>query len=244
MADVTRIALWSGPRNVSTALMYAFRQRSDTRVVDEPLYAYYLLSSGAAHPAIQDVLADQQHDPELVIEDSFLGPVDRPVLFIKNMAHHLTGLDRGFLGRLTNVLLTRDPREMLPSLTKQVPDVEIGGTSLPLQVELLDEMLERGERPIVVDARLLLEDPPGVIAALCDRVGIDFDPGMLSWQEGPKPEDGIWAPHWYHNVHRSSGFASYRPAPQPVPLELTPLLERCRPLYERLLAHAVLSDVA
>lgn len=237
--SVTRISLWSGPRNVSTALMYSFRQRADTTVVDEPLYAHYLVRSGADHPGRDEVLAAQDHDGERVVRDVILGPVATPVLFVKNMAHHLAGLDWAFLAELDNVILTRDPAEMLPSLIRQLPSPDLEGTGLPMQVALLDAILDEGEDPMVLDSRLLLTDPEKVLTRLCHRVGIAFDPGMLTWPAGPVPEDGVWAEHWYESVHRSTGFASHRSKREPVPVALEPLLAQAIPLYERLLAYAI-----
>ena len=235
----TRICLWSGPRNVSTALMYSFRERSDTSVVDEPLYAHYLRQSGVVHPGADQVLSDQDDDGERVVRDVVLGPSPTPVRFFKHMAHHLVGLDRSFLDRVTNVILTRHPAEMLPSLIQQVPEPTLEGTSLPTQVELVERVIDGGGTPVVVDSKALLLDPPGILGALCERIGIPYDTGMLSWEAGPKPEDGIWAPHWYANVHRSTGFAPYRAKTDPFPERLEGLLARCETLYERLVPFAV-----
>jgi len=237
--SVVRISLWSGPRNVSTALMYSFRQRSDTAVVDEPLYAHYLASSGVDHPGRDEVLATQDNDGERVVRDVILGPSIRPVLFLKNMAHHLAGLDWAFLAELHNVILTREPAEMLTSYIKQVPDPTLDGTGLPMQVRLLDAILDEGQDPLVLDSRLLLTDPRSVLSQLCERIGIPFEESMLSWPAGPKPEDGVWAKYWYDSVHRSTGFAPYRPKDEPVPERLAPLLAQAQPLYQRLAAYAI-----
>jgi hypothetical protein len=234
-----RICLWSGPRNVSTALMYSFRERSDTSVVDEPLYAHYLAATGVEHPAVQDVIASQDADGVNVIETVVFGPSATPVRFFKHMAHHLVDLDLSLVDRADNVLLTRDPMEMLPSLVNQVPNPTLEGTSLPMQVRLLERMEKAGRLPLVLDSRLLLANPAGVLAALCDRLGLDFDPAMLSWPAGPKPEDGVWAQHWYHRVHHSTGFEPYEPTTRPMPGHLVGLLAECRPLYDRLRQHAL-----
>ena len=239
MDDVMRINLWSGPRNVSTAVMYAFRERTDTSVVDEPLYAYYLCRTGAEHPAVQDVIKSQDTDGSTVVENVLLGPSDTPVRFFKHMAHHLEGLDRAFLSQTNNLLLARDPREMLPSLINQVPNPTIEGTSLPTQVRLLDSILASGGDPIVIESKRLLLDPEGVLRTACDRLGLDWDSDMLDWDQGPKPEDGVWAPHWYDNVNRSTGFAPYRAKDEAIPGHLKPLLAECIPLFERLREHAI-----
>ena len=258
--SVLRLSIWSGPRNVSTALMYAFRQRSDAVVFDEPLYGHYLATSGAAHPGMDEVLAAMDHDGERVIREVLLGdappagpgtrgfaesgrageiPAGTRLRIYKNMAHHLRGLRPGFLDGLDHALLTRDPREMLPSLARRIPEPTIADTGLPEQVALLQRQLAAGRTPGVLDARRLLEDPGGVLRRACERWGIPWQPAMLSWPAGPKPEDGVWAEHWYANVHRSTGFAPYRPPSEPFPERLEPLLASCAPLYERLAAHAL-----
>lgn len=234
-----RISLWSGPRNVSTALMYSFRQRPDTTVVDEPLYAHYLLRSGVSHPGREEVLAAQDNDGERVVRHVLLGPYPTPVVFFKNMAHHLAGLNWSFLDQLVNVILTREPDRVLASFIKQVPNPSLEGTGLPMQVALLDALLADGKEPLVLDSRLLLADPRSVLSQLCDRIGIPFSQDMLSWEPGPVPEDGVWAPYWYGNVHRSSGFAPYQEQPVDLPPHLQPLLAEAVPLYERLVAYAI-----
>lgn len=237
--EILRICLWSGPRNVSTALMYSFAQRSDTRVVDEPLYGHYLRVSGAAHPGREEVVAAMETDGETVVRETVLGDGDRPVLFMKQMAHHLVDLDLGFLKRTANVLLIRDPAEMLRSLIHQLPEPRLRDTGLALQHELVDRLRDLGQEPPVLDSRQLLLDPEGVLSQLCARLGIPFDPAMLSWSAGPRPEDGVWAPHWYRNVHRSTGFAPYAPKTDLFPKRLEPLLEACRPHYEALVRDAI-----
>jgi hypothetical protein len=234
-----RLSVWSGPRNVSTALMYSFRQRTDTVVVDEPLYGHYLKSTGADHPGATEVMEAMDQSGERVVREVILGPCERPVHFFKNMAHHLPGLDPAFLDSVTNVLLIRDPTEMLPSLTRQLPSPTLRDTGLREQAGILDSILARGEEPMVLDARELLLDPPGVLRRTCSRLGIPFEEAMLSWPAGPKPEDGVWARHWYHNVHASTGFAPYRPYSESFPQHLKPLLEECLPLYERMRDYAI-----
>lgn len=233
------VNLWSSPRNVSTAMMYAWRQRGDTVVHDEPLYAHYLRRSGRIHPGRDEVLAAQDNDGAAVIEHVVLGAHDRPVAFFKHMAKHLLDLDRGFLARCHNVLLTRDPWEMLTSFQRQVPDTTIADTGLVEMVEILEAAEAAGGEPIVVEARTLLDDPPGVLAELCRRLGLDFDPAMLSWPAGPKPEDGVWAPYWYDAVHRSTGWDPWQPKEVELLPALEPVLEQAGPLYERLQTWAI-----
>ena len=234
-----RICMWSGPRNVSTALLYAFNERSDTLAVDEPLYGYYLKDSGAVHPGGADVIANMDCDGQRVVDEVVLGPCDKPVLFLKHMAHHLHGLDWGFLGQTTNVILTRHPAEVITSLINQIPDAGLKDTGYDIQVALLDHLESVGQKPIVLDAQQTLMNPPGVLKLLCDAVGIEFEPGMTSWPAGPKKCDGVWAPHWYHNVHKSSGFMPYKPKEVAVPASHQALLAECEPLYAKLRDYAL-----
>ena len=237
--SVVRIQCWSGPRNISTALMYSWRQRADTTVFDEPFYAHYLTIDDRGHPGVDAILASQSHDADEVINDVILGHCPTPVLYIKQMAHHLKHVDRAHLAHTTNVVLVRHPEEMLASLSIQLPHCELADTGLVESVELLDAILETGGQPIVIETRSLLRDPASVLDAVCDRVGLDFDPAMLSWPAGPKPEDGAWAEHWYHNVHTSTGFAPYRPSQRSVPERTKPVLEQALPLWDRLERFAI-----
>ena len=239
-----RLCVWSGPRNVSTALMYAFAQRSDTKVLDEPLYGHYLRTSGSGHPGRDEVLAALDNDGERVVREVILGPCERPILFVKQMAHHLLGLDWAFLARTVNVLLIRDPAEMLTSLVNQLPEPTLRDTGLGLQVDLLRHQQALGQHPPVIDAREILLDPEGVLRTLCERLGIAFDRGMLEWSAGPRPEDGVWARHWYDNVHRSTGFAPYRPKNQAVPPRLAELHAQCQRCYDELFDHAIRADAS
>ncbi len=240
MSDaVKRINLWSGPRNVSTALLYSFAQRSDTRVVDEPLYAHYLRVSGARHPGWTDVIASQDNDGERVARDLVLGPCNRPVLFLKQMAHHLVDLNLEFMRQTINVILIRDPEQMLPSLINQIPEPTLADTGLARQCEMLEMLEGWGQTPAVIDSRNLLLNPRSILEQLCVRVGLEFQIEMLAWPPGPKSYDGVWAPHWYQNVHRSTTFQAYKPKRESFPSALKPLLAECSPYYDRLLERAI-----
>lgn len=234
-----RVSVWSGPRNVSTALMYSFRGRSDTVVVDEPLYGYYLKQTRAPHPGLDDVLAQLETDGERIVRETLLGVYDADVVMFKNMAHHLPGLNRDFLNELENVLLVRDPGEMLPSLAEQLPEPTLRDTGLAEQIELLERTLTAGKTPIVIDAKRLLQDPEATLRKLCGALGLPFEPAMLSWPAGPKPEDGVWARYWYKNVHASTGFSPYTPKAERFPEHLEPLRRVCKPLYAELFAYAL-----
>jgi len=235
---IKRINCWSGPRNISTALMYSFRERHDTTVVDEPLYAHYLRVTGRDHPGRDQVLNAQNPDGEAVVRDVLLGSYDSPVVFFKQMAHHLVELNEDFLAATTNILLTRDPRDMLPSLAVQLPDATLADTGLENQVRLLHSILEHGKQPVVIDSGVLLEDPESSLNSLCERVGIEPNQQMLSWATGPKPEDGVWARFWYQNVHGSTGFDRRLPSSRSVPSDLVSVLDEAIGLFDQLIEFA------
>jgi len=222
--------------------MYSFAQRDDIRVVDEPLYGHYLRASGARHPGGDEVMAAMKCDGDRVMRELLEAQADDPSrrLFIKHMAHHLTQIDLGFVTRTCNVFLIRDPVEMLPSLTIQVPHAGLTDTGLKRQWDLFTDLESAGQKPTVLDSRELLLDPAGVLRQLCNRIGLEYSDRMLHWKAGPRPEDGVWAPHWYHAVHRSTGFAAYQPKVG-FPEHLESLLEECRPWYDKLFAHALLT---
>ena len=233
------ICLWSGPRNVSTALMYSFAQHDAIAVVDEPLYGHYLRISGADHPGREDILQAMNCDGNAVMRELLDRQAQVPTqrLFLKHMAHHLVELDMSFLASTCNVFLVRDPREMLPSLTIQLPRATLADTGLRRQWELYEQLRDNGQTPAILDSRELLLDPATVLRQLCAHIELPFSECMLAWDAGARPEDGVWAPHWYHAVHESTGFAPYVPKtgfPEP----LLPLLEECAPWYEKLYAHA------
>ncbi|MXZ01727.1 sulfotransferase family protein [Candidatus Poribacteria bacterium] len=225
--------------------MYAFAQRSDTQVIDEPLYAHYLHTkygadaTNSTHPGTAEVLASMSTDAHVVIRDVILGPCDKPVLFMKQMAHHLIDIDLSFLQQTCNLFLIRDPREMLPSLAKIIGTPTLADTGLKTQHDLFRALRAAGQSPPILDAQLLLEDPCGVLRQLCERLGLAFEVSMLSWETGGVRADGIWAPYWYTNVHRSTGFAPYRPKSEPFPSELTEALSECSQYYEALRVDAI-----
>lgn len=242
MADeraVHRIYMWSGPRNVSTALMYSFAERPDTRIVDEPLYAHYLAVTGASHPGRQEVLASMDHDGTAVMQTLATARLDRSVLFAKQMAHHLVDIDLTWLEPADNLLLIRDPAEMLPSLAEVLDEVTLRDTGLERQVELVRHLESKGRAPFCLDARQLLLDPAAVLREACRRLGLEFFPAMLAWRPGPRPEDGVWAKYWYGGVHRSTGFNPWRPGSRRLPERLTELHETCRELYDFLYERAI-----
>lgn len=234
-----RVHMWSSPRNLSTAMMYAWRERGDTTVVDEPLYAHYLRVSGRIHPGGDEVLRAQDSDGERVVREVFGGDYGTPIVFFKQMAKHLVAVDRGFMGGARHILLTREPHDMLTSLQRQIPQATIEDTGFVELVELLRWLLDEGEEPIVVDTKRLLIDPRGVLDQLCQRLGVPFDEAMLRWPPGPKPEDGVWAPHWYAAVHRSTGWRPWTPKEATLSDAVAPVLDQVLPLYEALLPYSI-----
>ncbi|MEM8746413.1 MAG: sulfotransferase family protein [Actinomycetota bacterium] len=242
MPGTVRINVWSSPRNLSTAMMYAWRERADTVVFDEPLYAHYLRTTGVEHPGRDAVLASQDPDGEAVVRDLILAEHAAPVVVFKQMAKHLVGLDRGFLGECHNVLLTRDPHDMLTSFQAQVPDADASETGFAELVEILESVLATGQQPIVVESQRLLRNPERVLTRLCERLDLAPDPSMLSWPAGPKPEDGVWAEYWYDSVHRSTGWKPSRAKDVELLPSLEPVLAEVTPLYERLLPFAISPD--
>jgi hypothetical protein len=226
-------------------MMRSWGNRADTAVCDEPLYAHYLLRTGIDHPGAEEVIAAHEADWRKVV-DGLVGdiPGGKTIYYQKHMTHHLLPeIDRGWLGRVTNAFLIRDPREMLTSLVRNVPKPTLQDTGLPQQVEIFEWVRERnGHVPPVVDARDVLEDPRGILTKLCDALGVAFDEAMLSWPPGPRPTDGVWAKYWYEAVDRTSTFQPYRPKNEAVPGSLRGLFDECLGHYETLHRNRLLSE--
>jgi len=235
-----RICLWSGPRNISTALMYSFAQRSDTLVYDEPLYAYYLSKTNAReyHPGANEVLSSMENNGDKVVE-MMMGEHNKPVVFFKQMTHHLLDLNRLFMKDVINIFLTRDPVEVLQSFDKVIDTPSMKDVGYATHTELLSYLNKIHINPIVIDSKKLLLDPPKVLTKLCGLLDIPFDEHMLQWSAGARPEDGVWAKYWYGNVHNSVGFKKYKANTAPFPEKLKPLLESCIPHYKQLLKLAI-----
>lgn len=233
--SVKRISMWSGPRNISTALMYSFAQRLDTKVFDEPLYGYYLKQSQAKtyHPGVDEILAQMENEGHKVVE-MMLNNHEKPVLFFKHMTHHLLDLDLSFMKELTNIILTRDPREMLPSFAKVIKNPNMTDVGYERHIELINFFEQQHIKYVVLDGKNVLLNPENVLKQLCSHINIPFDAKMLQWTPSKRPEDGIWAKYWYANVHKSKGFAAYQPKTDPFPEHLKPLLHECIPYYEQL----------
>lgn len=227
--------MWSGPRNISTAMMRAWGSRPDCHVVDEPFYAYYLQRTGLDHPGREDVLSSQSTDWREVATALTQGalPAGTTVFFQKHMTLHLLPeVERPALAGLSHAFLIRDPAEVLTSYAKVRGEPTMDDLGMPQQVELY----ERFGGP-VIDARDVLQRPEAILRALCVALGVVFEPAMLSWPAAPRDTDGVWGPYWYDAVWRSTGFAACRAPVDELPEHLRPLLEECQPYYEALAEH-------
>ena len=238
MSEPVRIAMWSGPRNISTAMMRSFEARGDCAVTDEPFYGAYLVGSGIDHPLREESLATMPTDWRVVAE-SVVGPVPggRPIWYQKHMPHHmLPGFGLAWVAQCRNAFLIRDPLAVLASYTRTRPGVALEDLGFVQQWELFEAEAERlGHAPPVIDATDVLADPRGTLSALCRALDIPFTEKMLSWPAGRRATDGIWGRVWYGSVERSTGFAAPPSAPPP-PLDeaFKALADTGQIYYERL----------
>ena len=202
------IAMWSGPRNISTAMMRSWENRSDCVVVDEPFYACYLAETGLKHPCREEILASQSHDREVVIEQ-LRADRDSAYCYQKQMTNHIPGgMDMRWCADFLHCFLIRDPAEVIASYLQKMPSVSERAIGITRQRELFEEIESiTGRRPAVVDCNDLLSDPASILSQLCDALGLPFTESMLRWPPGRRSSDGVWAPHWYHQVEQSTGFA-------------------------------------
>jgi len=231
-----RIAMWSGPRNISTAMMRSFENRPDSTVVDEPFYAVYLAATGEDHPMRAEVLASQCADWREVA-DALVAPVGSAVFYQKHMTHHMVaGVGVEWMARCRNVFLIRRPDEVVASYGKRRGAVSLADIGVERQAELFDREADRlGHAPPVIDSADVLADPRGVLTALCAELGIAFTDSMLTWPPGRRSADGVWAPAWYDQVERSTGF---EPPVLKTPPRLRPeqqnVADEARAYYDRL----------
>ncbi|MCR9079452.1 MAG: HAD family hydrolase [Hyphomonadaceae bacterium] len=239
-SEPLRIAMWSGPRNMSTTMMRSFGARADTVCVDEPFYAAYLHLTGLRHPMSDEIFAAQSSDPEDVAADMTSCPDPQArVFYQKHMTHHMVpAVPRDWMQACRNVFLIRHPARVIPSYARKMETVSLDAIGFPQQLSLFEEAKRlEGRTPVVVDSTDILRDPPGIMAALCTELGLDWSEDMLSWPEGARPEDGVWAPHWYDAVWNSTGFG---PAPGErveVQPELAGIYAEALDIYERLAEH-------
>lgn len=231
------INLWSGPRNISTALMYSFANREDTKVIDEPFYAHYLRLTGLDHPGREEVLTSQSDNQNKVLENVINKDYSKEVVFVKNMAHHSEGLDLSFSKEMKNIFLLREPDQMITSFIKQIPNPTLQDVAYKYQFELLQSAIANVDNPIVIDSKDLLESPEKYLIKLCSRLKIPFTDNMLNWSKGVIEEDGVWAKYWYKSVHESTGFGPYIRKEEEVPERLQDLLKECNYYYNELIKY-------
>ncbi|MCC6863214.1 MAG: HAD family hydrolase [Rhodobacteraceae bacterium] len=234
--------MWSGPRNMSTALMYAFAARGDCSVWDEPFYAAYLAATGIDHPMRDDVIAAGEVDAAKVAA-ACLGPqpAGRAIWYQKHMTMHmLPEFDRAFMRGLTNVFLIRHPARVVASYSKKREAPTLADIGFVQQAKLFEQVaLFSGKIPLVVDSADIRADPRGTLGRLCAALGISFVEGMLYWEAGPKPYDGVWAPHWYNAVHASTGIEKPEGPLSSLAADYAPLVEQALPYYQRLAVHRI-----
>jgi hypothetical protein len=233
------IHLISGPRNLSTALMYSFAQRVDTTVIDEPFYAHYLVSTGIDHPGGQETIQSMSADVAM-IQQSFFEFSKTPVLFLKDMAHHLIDMDLSFLDRVTNLFLIRNPHQLIASFAQVIHTPTLQDIGLEHEWELFKQISQTdGKPPVVLDAGDLLADPERMLPKLCEALDLPVDMSMISWKPGARPEDGTWAKHWYKGVHSSTGFARRESSTRELPDHCKTLYEEALPYYQKLSEFAI-----
>jgi Sulfotransferase domain len=233
------IAMWSGPRNISTAMMRSFENRPDTEVSDEPFYGYYLQYTGIEHPARAEILATMDADPTRVAVAMRRDPGVGRVHYQKHMTHHMVGdLDLAFLEDLDHAFLIRDPDEVVRSYARVRDDFGAGELGFKKQRRIFDVVCESsGEVPPVVEGCDVLADPETTLRNLCSRLRIDFDEGMLSWPAGARKSDGVWAGHWYAAVEASTGFSRVSSGSEALSDDQRRISDECRPHYEALRQH-------
>lgn len=231
------IAMWSGPRNISTAMMRSFENRADFAVSDEPLYGAFLQRTGIDHPMAQDVIADMDCDYHAVIAAlTGSAPGDAPMWYQKHMPHHILADDSlGWMAEMRHAFLIRRPEEMIASYAKERPNLEPSDFGLDAQWEIFQRIrAATGKTPPVIDAKDVLQDPEGMLKKLCHALEISFDPAMLSWPAGMRDSDGIWGAVWYGKVQSSTGFAPYIERDIVLPPHLDAVARACGPAYEAL----------
>ena len=240
---MTNIAMWSGPRNISTAMMYSFGNRDDCVAWDEPFYAAYLKSTGLVHPMNAEILDAGEQDWRKVAE-SCAASAAKPVFYQKHMTHHMVNtFDRSFIKKLANAFLIRSPQKVLASYAKKHDEVTLHAIGFVEQAEIFDLVTNHlGRAPPVIDADVHLSNPRKSLQHLCHALGIPFREVMLHWSKGPKKFDGVWAPHWYNAAWESEGFGPpAKASTTALPANLQRIADQAQPYYEKLRAHALLA---
>lgn len=235
-----RIAMWSGPRNLSTAMMRSFGSRSDTFVSDEPFYGAYLKATGDPQPMADEVMASMDCDWQGVAQ-TMTGPcpTGSPIWYQKHMAHHMVGpISHDDLPGLRHAFLIRDPERVIASYAAKRVAVRPDHLGVERQVEFFEREADRlGHAPPVIDSADILRDPPGMLERLCEALAIPWEPAMLQWEPGIRATDGVWASHWYDAVAASTGFGAPDTGPVELDAAARSVAGQCRPFYERLASH-------
>ena len=211
-------------------------------VVDEPFYAYYLTKTGLEHPGREEVLRSQSSNPYHVINEVLFKEYETPHVFFKNMAKHMIDLDLAYCKEMINVFLIRDPERLIASFSKVVPNMDESEIGLKASWTLYQKLNTSQNPAIILNSDVVLQNPAKALAKLCSQIRILFDTAMLTWESGPIPEDGVWAPYWYKSVHQSTGFSSSKPSTDKVPANLMPLLDEVIPYYEKLNEQSISTD--
>lgn len=236
-----KIAMWSGPRNLSTAMMYSFGNREDCQISDEPFYAAYLAATGIDHPMTKEILASQPQNPKQVIR-AISAPNQKLVWYQKHMTHHmLPTFQLDWIRDFKNVFLIRSPDRVIASYAEKRKQLSLADLGFKQQLKIYDHCYALGLETIVVDSDDILRNPKGTLGALCAALEIDFDPAMLSWEAGARKEDGVWAKHWYDSVHKSNGFGAPKTTTVTVQKHHQNLLNEAECIYATLSGSAIKS---
>ncbi len=235
-----RIAMWSGPRNISTAMMRAWENRDDCAVWDEPLYGHYLHKTGIAHPGAEEVIADQGTDWQAIVEQCSGNSLqNKPLFYQKHMTLHLLPeIDRSFLSSLLNCFLIREPERVIASYAAVRSEATFEDIGFIQQAELFDYVIKTTrEIPVVIDSREFLQNPEAMLRVLCAKIGVNFDEKMLRWPPGPRKSDGVWAKYWYDSVWNSTEFTVYQEKPVKLAEKDRLIAKKARPYYDLLYEH-------
>ena len=246
VSTVKRIAMWSGPRNISTAMMRAWENRADTAVVDEPFYACYLTTAKLVHPMQEEVLASQSNDWNEVIRSTLRRALrhDQVIQYQKHMTHHMVGdIDEEWFSSVSHAFLIRHPAAVAASYSQKRDSLCAEDIGFKRQKELFDMACQNGDLPPpVVESRSVLMNPHKTLSALCTKLGVPFDNNMLKWPSGKRVTDGAWAPHWYQAVEQSTGFSPYKEKSVSLTAQLQQVVNESLPYYEAMAEHAIVVD--
>lgn len=231
-----KVAMWSGPRNLSTAMMYSFGARADFDVVDEPFYGAYLSLTGQNHPMRDEVIASMEVDPVRVAKQ--MHKHEKPHVYVKHMTQHMIPeISRDWFGDAQHAFLIRHPARVIASYHAKREQPDLMDIGFVQQAEIFDQVRALGHTPIVVDSFDIRADPKSTLTRLCEALNLPWDPAMLSWPKGGHKADGVWAAHWYGAVHNSTGFADPEGNLPELEPHLKDVADAAMPYYEALAAY-------